>query len=129
LLLGRLYLAKHHNFWYGKKIRISKQISCFRTVLKRIIRNQYIQTLIEIEHLTVYLCTRFVLLRSSSYLNEPCRFILTLSVDSTWNKCSYTVFSVVMFQVNKKFSEELITYFPWYDMGHIENNASYSVVA
>jgi hypothetical protein len=25
---------------------------------------------------------------------------------------------------NKKFWEELIAYFPWYDMGHIENDAS-----
>jgi hypothetical protein len=26
--------------------------------------------------------------------------------------------------MNKKFWEELIAYFPWYDTGHIENNAS-----
>jgi hypothetical protein len=26
--------------------------------------------------------------------------------------------------VNKKFWEELIAYFPWYDTGHIENDAS-----
>jgi hypothetical protein len=32
---------------------------------------------------------------------------------------------------NKKYSEELISYFPWYDTGHIENDASnnYSIVA
>jgi hypothetical protein len=31
----------------------------------------------------------------------------------------------------KKFWEELIAYFPWYDMGHIENDASntFSIVA
>jgi hypothetical protein len=26
--------------------------------------------------------------------------------------------------INKKFWEELIAYFPWYDTGHIENDAS-----
>jgi hypothetical protein len=32
---------------------------------------------------------------------------------------------------NKKFWEELLAYFPWYDMGHIENDASnnFSIVA
>jgi hypothetical protein len=29
-----------------------------------------------------------------------------------------------MLILNKKFWEELIAYFPWYDTGHIENDAS-----
>jgi hypothetical protein len=38
---------------------------------------------------------------------------------------------VLVIYENKKFWEELIAYFLWYDMGHIENDASnnYSVVA
>jgi hypothetical protein len=29
-----------------------------------------------------------------------------------------------VFEIKKKFWEDLIAYFPWYDTGHIENNAS-----
>jgi hypothetical protein len=31
---------------------------------------------------------------------------------------------VTLFKSNMKFWEELIPYFPWYDTGHIENDAS-----
>jgi hypothetical protein len=33
-------------------------------------------------------------------------------------------FISTQFILNKKFWEELIAYFPWYDMGHIENDGS-----
>jgi hypothetical protein len=35
-----------------------------------------------------------------------------------------SIFSLLSLFWNKKFREELITYFPWYDTGHIENDAS-----
>jgi hypothetical protein len=36
--------------------------------------------------------------------------------------CLFTVFSLLSLFWNKKFWEELIAYFPWYDTGHIEND-------
>jgi hypothetical protein len=46
--------------------------------------------------------------------------------------CVLTLLKMLLLcKLNKKFWEELIAYFPWYDTGHIENDASknYSIVA
>jgi hypothetical protein len=40
------------------------------------------------------------------------------------NFARYSKTMVVMWKTNKKFSEELIAYFPLYDTGHIKNDAS-----
>jgi hypothetical protein len=51
-------------------------------------------------------------------LSEQCLFILFAFCNISLGICGGNL------RKNKKFWEELIAYFPWYDTGHIENNAS-----
>jgi hypothetical protein len=56
--------------------------------------------------------------------------IFSLTVDLTNPSLSFTQwsrFSLLSLFWNKKFWEELIAYIPWYDTGHIENDASNSL--
>jgi hypothetical protein len=56
---------------------------------------------------------------SKHFLIHYTRNILPLG--NTYSEIQHSIFKYI---INKKFWEELIAYFPWYDTGHIENDAS-----